>query len=535
MIRYKARVIYIMVRMVFARIAFFLLGGSLLLAACQTAPSNTETAVIDSLTPARTELSGQQLAATYCASCHLLPNPALLDKKTWQNSVLPQMALRLGQSDAQSQELMQYRNLDELKRVVTANIFPEHPTMHPADWQKLVEYYTANAPDILPPQPKHAPVLPAMLLFNARQSTSAINPVVTVLRYDSIRHQIWAGDAGMNLYALNKQLRRVDSVEVYSPVLGVRSERKGVLDLLSVGLLDPNDQSAGDWQRRKGSNTKPMAKIGNLQRPVYSTTADLNRDGQQDIVICQFGHHFGKLTWHEKQRNGDYREHVLDEVPGARVALVRDVNHDGWPDVVALLSQGDEQVAVYHNLRNSLFKKQILLRFPAVYGSSFLEMTDIDQDGDLDLIYTNGDNADYSIILKPYHGIRIFLNDGKFKFTESFFFPMYGATQTVTRDFDQDGDLDIAAIAHFPDFSQHPNQSFVYLENSGGLTFKPQTFPMANRGRWFVMDVGDLDQDGDEDILLGSFYRSAHPKYAKLMEYWRQPGTGVMLLENTVK
>ena len=58
---------------------------------------------------------------------------------------------------------------------------------------------------------------------------------------------------------------------------------------------------------------------------------------------------------------------------------------------------------------------------------------------------------------------------------------------------------------------------------------------MANRGRWFVMDVGDVDQDGDDDILLGSFYRSAHPKYAKLMEYWRQPGTGVMLLENTVK
>ena len=490
--------------MLFFRFAVLLLGSSLLLTACQSTPASNETSLPYGRTTAW--LAGQQLAATYCASCHLLPDPNLLDKKTWQKGVLPQMALRLGQSDQREQELMQYRNLDELNRVVEANIYPKHPTMPPADWQKIVDYYTAIAPDTLPLQPQHVPVSPTLSLFTAHQSTIAINPVVTVLQYDSVRRQIWAGDAGLNMYALNKQLRRVDSVEVYSPVLGVRTERNGMLDLLCVGFLDPNDQLVGDWQQRKERNTKSTVKIGNLQRPVYSITADLNRDGREDVVICQFGRHFGKLTWHEKQLSGRYREHVLDNVPGARVAIVRDVNKDNWPDVVALLSQGDEQVSVYRNMQNGLFKKEVLFRFPSVYGSSFLELTDIDQDGDPDLIYTNGDNADYSIILKPYHGIRIFLNDGKFKFTETFFFPMYGATQTVTRDFDQDGDLDIAAIAQFPDFSQHPNQSFVFLENTGGLTFKPQTFPMANRGRWLLIDAGDVDQDGDDDILLGSFY-----------------------------
>ncbi len=33
----------------------------------------------------------------------------------------------------------------------------------------------------------------------------------------------------------------------------------------------------------------------------------------------------------------------------------------------------------------------------------------------------------------------------------------------------------------------------------------------------------------------GSFYRSVDPKYAKLMAYWRKPGAGIMLLENTLK
>ncbi len=519
--------------MIFVRLAGVLLALSLLLPACQSRSSEAETTPPDSLAP--TQLSGQQLAATYCASCHLLPAPTLLDKKTWQNGVLPQMALRLGQSDQQMQALMQYGTTDELNRVVAANIYPDRPTMHPADWQKIVAYYAGTAPDQLPLQPEHAPVLPDLPQFRARQSTDAINPLATVLHYDSVRQQIWAGDARGNLYALNNQLRRVDSLKTDSPVVGVRTGRSGLLDLLSVGRLDPNNELGGSWQQRRAGNPKPTALIDNLQRPVYSTTADLNRDGRDDVVICQFGHHLGKLTWHEKQLTGRYREHVLDPVPGARVAIVRDVDNDDWPDVVALLSQGDEQVAVYRNLRNGLFQKETLLRFPSVYGSSFLELTDIDQDGDQDLIYTNGDNADYSIILKPYHGIRIFLNNGKFAFTEASFLPMYGATQTVTRDFDQDGDLDIAAIAQFPDFAQIPNQSFVYFENTGGLTFKPQTFPMANRGRWLLISADDIDQDGDEDILLGSFYRVAPPKYAKLMEYWRKPGSGIMLLENTLK
>ncbi|MGD1895304.1 MAG: hypothetical protein ACFB15_32525, partial [Cyclobacteriaceae bacterium] len=38
----------------------------------------------------------EQLAQTHCGSCHAFPKPDLLDKATWQKSVLPQMALRMG-------------------------------------------------------------------------------------------------------------------------------------------------------------------------------------------------------------------------------------------------------------------------------------------------------------------------------------------------------------------------------------------------------------------------------------------------------
>jgi len=42
------------------------------------------------------ELSGIQLAAAYCGACHLKPGPELLDKQTWETTVLPEMRRRLG-------------------------------------------------------------------------------------------------------------------------------------------------------------------------------------------------------------------------------------------------------------------------------------------------------------------------------------------------------------------------------------------------------------------------------------------------------
>jgi len=35
---------------------------------------------------------GETLARTHCVTCHAFPEPSLLDKKTWDEGVLPKMA-----------------------------------------------------------------------------------------------------------------------------------------------------------------------------------------------------------------------------------------------------------------------------------------------------------------------------------------------------------------------------------------------------------------------------------------------------------
>ncbi len=157
-------------------------------------------------------------------------------------------------------------------------------------------------------------------------------------------------------------------------------------------------------------------------------------------------------------------------------------------------------------------------------------MVDFNKDGYPDIVYTCGDNADYSPVLKPYHGVYIFMNDKTNHFTQKYFFPINGCYKAIARDFDGDGDLDIAAISFFPDYAHQPEESFVYLKNTGDMEFKPYSIPHAHLGRWLTMDAGDIDGDGKPDIILGNFSRG--PSLTTDKTDWKQ-SPPFIILRNT--
>ena len=93
-----------------------------------------------------------------------------------------------------------------------------------------------------------------------------------------------------------------------------------------------------------------------------------------------------------------------------------------------------------------ILKRSCFIKHPIrAYGSSGIELVDLDQDGDIDVLHTNGDSFDRGA--KPYHSVQWLENTGDFPFVHHRLCEMPGALDATARDFDGDGDLDIVAVA----------------------------------------------------------------------------------------
>jgi hypothetical protein len=478
---------------------------------------------------------GEELAIKYCQSCHALPDPGLLDAKSWERGVLPNMGPRLGIFQYNFKNYPSYRYDKDLD----SGFYPTRPVLNLEDWQNIIDYYIATSPDSLPKQQRKVPISVDLPLFSvSRPGFNYENPITSFVKIrviDSLHALIISDALRRNLYIFNKQLEAKDSVACDGPVVDMDFLQNQIL-ACNIGVLNPNNGKSGKGQiihiNPDGKMVRDTtALFDNLRRPVQITGADLNNDGKKDYVVCEFGNLVGALSWMENRGGGKFIRHVLRDAPGAIKAYITDYNNDGRQDIWVLFAQGEEGIFLFTNKGSGNFETKEVLRFPSVYGSSYFEFADFNKDGYPDIVYTCGDNADYSPVLKPYHGVYIFLNDKSNHFTEKYFFPINGCYKAIARDFDNDGDLDIASISFFPDPHQ-PEENFVYLENEGNLDFRPRTFAEAKFGKWLTMDAGDIDGDGKIDLVLGNFSLGA-PAIADSNKH--QQSTPFIVLKNTSK
>jgi hypothetical protein len=428
-------------------------------------------------------------------------------------------------------------------RLVTeAGVFPETPSLSQGEWARLAAYYLENAPTELPPSPRREPIPTGIPGFQVHVPEFRISsPMVTLIHLDPTRGRIYVGEGTpgrSTLNVLDAAGRVLETLPLHSAPSHLRLTGD-TISLLQMGVLHPSDAPLGSLSvlapAPAGADREAIWRLEGLRRPVYASYADLSGDGIDDVVISEFGHLTGRLAWYERLQGGESRQHTILPVPGSLDTFIGDFDGDGRLDVIALTAQGDEGVSLFRRLPDGGFSREWLLRLPPSYGSSSMDLVDIDGDGHLDIVHTAGDIGDYPARPRPYHGVRIFLNDGNWGFRESYFFPMYGAFRVLARDFDGDGDLDIAAIAFYPDYTSEIPESFVYLENLGGMRFRPSTFPGAERGRWLTMDAADIDGDGDIDLVLGSFAQldALGDEHGHALRWRQADAPTIVILENT--
>lgn len=205
--------------------------------------------------------------------------------------------------------------------------------------------------------------------------------------------------------------------------------------------------------------------------------------------------------------------------------------------MVCLFGQEREGIYTYLNQGNGQFTEKALYQFPPSYGSTAFELIDLNQDGFQDIVNTGGDNADFPENppkLRPYHGIRILLNNGSWQFKEVFFFPMNGVYRFEIGDFDSDQLPDIAAVAYFADYYQKPEEGFVVLYNKGNWNYQPVSFDGVSTGRWLVLESGDPDQDDDSDIILGAALAGMSSAPPELETRWTTEMRALAFLRNSL-
>lgn len=490
-------------------------------------------------------LSGKELSIAHCSGCHGYVNPELLPKAAWRDDVLPAMGHRLGIYSKGFSRNSLFDPGASGAIVRKANIFPEKPLLAEKDWRKIVEYFVENAPDTIPPPIRKSKIRMGLSHFEYKEGSFSHRPPLTsmVKILPDNRGVVFSDGKGQRsvLTFLTPELRESYRIPMQTtPVQYYEKSNEVYLTTIGRGVF-PNDAQDGTMQRLERKFPDPEYKPGNavirnLQRPVCVDYGDLNGDGFEDMIVCEFGNKTGGLAWYENNGEGGYTKKILREKPGAVTAIVKDVNEDGLPDIYVLMAQGDEGIFLYENQGAGEFHEKRLLSFSPLNGSQYMELADFNKDGFDDIVYVCGDNADLSPILKEYHGIYIFLNDGKSGFRQAYFYQMNGAYKAMVRDYDLDGDLDMAAISFFPDYPRYPEESFVYLRNAGNLKFEDYSFPESAKGRWTVMDAGDMDGDGDIDLALGSFvYFLPDGDTTGLGKKWLATSPSVIVLENTIR
>lgn len=473
------------------------------------------------------KLNGERLAEAYCGSCHLMPKPEVLDRNTWKSKVLPDMRKRMGLylEEDFGTELPEDSG-------VPPGIYSKAQLIKREDWVKIEEFYLENSPEKPFPQIAKKSPKSGFPGFKVEQPAFAkvFPSLTTMVKIHPQTGDLWIGNRFKSLFVLDSQngFSIKDSISTEVAPVEIRWDSDQSFELLTMGLMDPSKDSVGMLTKywKDSKIWKKELILDKLIRPVHFERADWDGDGKPDRVISGFGDHLGKLSLFAGSNAGEL---ILKPNPGARRTVVVDFDGDGKLDVLGLMAQAQEGIYVWINQGGGKFVEKPLVRFHPAFGSSDFRYEDINGDGHRDLILVNGDNADLSQILKNYHGVRVFLDDGDGKFEENWFYPLHGASGIEVGDFDQDGDMDLVVLSFFPDPNQRPRQDLMYFRQDSSGDFEPFVIQENIDSHWLTMTKGDLDRDGDEDLVIGTF--EFDDLYKKPTTPWRP----FIILRNSLK
>ena len=442
--------------------------------------------------------AGRDLFEDHCQRCHLLPGPGDLPYAIWDTVVLPRM-----------------------RGLVAGGSIGQPAGLSDREWNQLRAYVLSEAPGQLPVEPLSLPTAADFRpmfpeVFMSPPSTSYVAPLAGggLLQADINKESIFVYDA---------LLRPVQRLRTGRGVTDLQSFR-GETYATVIGSFSPSDAGVGQLIRLGVAGADTL--VVGLRRPTGLSIQE-GEGGAPEFIVSEYGRWSGSLRSYREREAGAYQGTTISSRPGP-MSIVAETE----TTFLVLYGQGDERIVRYRRVDAS-YREETLIRFPPSYGSSSLKRTDWNADPFPDLVYTAGDLADYRSDPKPYHGVRIYVGepDGGYRLAE--FIPFPGAYAAEVADFDGDGNMDIAAVSFFPDFRSGAPAGAVIFRRAKDL-WQAEALPAATSGRWLRLAAGDVDKDGDIDLIAGSLAMETYPDGGQLKD-WVEEGLPFICWKNLSK
>ena len=266
-------------------------------------------------------------------------------------------------------------------------------------------------------------------------------------------------------------------------------------DLDGDGDLDVPSASQWDdtiaWYRNSGADFFPNRHhIATDASGAYVVAAaDLDGDGDGDVLSGSWNDN--KVAWYENMDAGAFSAQLVIsmDVASADPLTVRDIDGDGDRDLL-LGADDDRRLTWYENLADGTFARHHLNSDSDYTHDAVADATDLDGDGDLDVLTSSGFSDGFGWLEN--------LGGGSFSAAQ----PITGGIGTAATlsgvDLDGDGDQDILHSTNSVD-------SVAWFENRGDGSFYGRRIITMDLKDITSVHAADLDGDGDLDIVAAAY------------------------------
>jgi len=180
--------------------------------------------------------------------------------------------------------------------------------------------------------------------------------------------------------------------------------------------------------------------------------------------------------------------------PGSKPYGVAHSDFDNDGDLDMIFPNGEkDSLTILANDGSGTFTTATTLFTGASTLPNSVSVADFDRDGDMDFVST----------LYYSNGINVYLNTGSFSFSSTFYGAQSGTTTSVVGDYDGDGDIDIAV------FNRMAVSISVFMNNGDG-TFAGAASKSLFTGSLSKIRTGDIDGDGDLDLVVGGDHQTIY-------------------------